>query len=75
MCGKSRGLIADVENGRKVPSLKTLQIIADVLEAELYQLFVSENMQKRNYYVIFFLELKGNVSPKLFRMLDEFLKQ
>lgn len=74
LCGKSQNFVGDAENGRKVPSLRTIQLLANTLEVKPYQLLIPEDDERKNYYEDFFLNLKGKIDPGLFKAIEQYLK-
>jgi len=48
LCDTSPNYIAEIEIGRRFPSLKLIEKIANVLKVEPYRLFIDENKEHQN---------------------------
>lgn len=45
LSGVSTDYISELERGKKVPSIKRLEMIANAMNIEIYKFFISENQQ------------------------------
>ena len=45
LSGVSTDYISELERGKKVPSIKRLELIANAMNIEIYKFFISENQQ------------------------------
>ena len=47
LSGISADYLSEIERGRKTPSFKRLDLIANALNLEVYKLFISSNKQEK----------------------------
>ena len=75
-CDKSQSFIGEIEAGRKVPSLKTLGIIAKHLNVKPYRLLFDES-ERLEYDKAFLLQqlknkIEDSVVHQIERIFDEY---
>ena len=76
LCDISQSFIGEIEAGRKYPSLKTLELIANRLQVEPYQLLFSES-DKLEYDREYLLneikvQMRERISEEIAEVIDTF---